>query len=99
VRTTITLDPDVEARLKEEMRRTGDGLRVAINRVLRIGFRTAGKAPRSRRFKVRPHAFNFRPGVDLDRLNQLVDDLDTDDNARKLGKCCSASSESRRAAR
>jgi hypothetical protein len=36
------------------------------------------------RFEVRPHAFGFRPGVDLDRLNQLVDELDAEENARRL---------------
>lgn len=29
------------------------------------------------RFTVRPHAFNFKPGVDVDRLNQLADELET----------------------
>ena len=29
-------------------------------------------------FKVEPHAFRFKPGVDVDRLNQLVDDLEAE---------------------
>ena len=28
-------------------------------------------------FKVEPHAFHFKPGVDADRLNQLADELET----------------------
>ena len=36
------------------------------------------------RFKVRPHAFNFKPGVDVDRLNQLADELETAEIAKKL---------------
>ena len=36
------------------------------------------------RFKVRPHAFNFKPGVDGDRLNQLADELETAEVAEKL---------------
>lgn len=86
MRTTVTLDPDVAARLRQEMRRTGDGLKVVINRVLRLGFGTSGKGPRANRFEVRPHAFGFKPGIDLDRLNQLVDELDVDAAARKLGQ-------------
>jgi hypothetical protein len=27
-----------------------------------------------------------KPGVDLDRLNQLVDELECEENARKLGR-------------
>lgn len=86
MRTTVTLDADVAARLRQEMRRTGDGLKVVINRVLRLGFGSSGKAPRAQRFEVRPHAFGFKPGVDLDRLNQLVDELDVDAAARTLGR-------------
>ena len=35
------------------------------------------------RFKARPHAFNFKPGVDADRLNQLADELEVEEFARK----------------
>ena len=35
------------------------------------------------RFKVRPHAFNFKPGVNVDRLNQLADELEVEEFARK----------------
>ena len=36
------------------------------------------------RFKVRPHAFNFKPDIDVDRLNQLADELETAEVAEKL---------------
>ena len=36
------------------------------------------------RFKVKPHAFGFEPGGDVDRLNQLADDLETEETAGKL---------------
>ena len=36
------------------------------------------------RFEVKPHAFGFKPGVDVDRLNQLVDELETAELAEKL---------------
>jgi hypothetical protein len=35
-------------------------------------------------FTVEPHQFGFRPGTDLDRLNQLVDELEAEEVARKL---------------
>jgi hypothetical protein len=34
---------------------------------------------------VRPHAFGFKPGVDLDRLNQLADELEAEATARARG--------------
>jgi hypothetical protein len=35
---------------------------------------------------VRPHAFGFKPGVDLDRMNHLVDELESEETAGKLGR-------------
>ncbi|MEX2273715.1 MAG: ribbon-helix-helix protein, CopG family [Vicinamibacterales bacterium] len=86
MRTTLTLDPDVARSLEKEMRRTGKGLKAAINDALRMGLRRTGKAPPPRRFEVRPHDFGVRPGIDLDRINQLVDELDAEETARKAGR-------------
>jgi len=86
VRTTLTLDRDVADRLEKEMRRTRKGLKATINDALRRGLRMAGTSPRPVRFEVRPHAFGVRPGIDLDRMNQLVDELDAEHAARKLGR-------------
>ena len=86
MRTTLTLEPDVAARLKQEMRRGGKGLKTLVNEALRLGLGLSGKPVRPPRFEVRPHAFGFKPGVDLDRMNQLFDELDADETARKLGR-------------
>jgi len=37
MRTTVTLDPDVDRMLKEEMRRSGASLREVLNRAVRRG--------------------------------------------------------------
>lgn len=86
MRTTLTLDRDVADGLRKEMRRTGEGLKSTINDALRRGLRMSGRRTRAPRFEVRPHAFGVRPGVDLDRVNQLVDELDTEEVRRKLGR-------------
>jgi hypothetical protein len=84
MRTTLTLEQDVAARLKSEVRRTGKPLKVVVNEALKRGLGLAGKQVRAPRFEVQPHAFGVLPGVDLDRLNQLVDELDVSDAARRL---------------
>lgn len=84
MRTTLTLDPDVAERLRQEMRRSGKGLKALVNEAMRLGLGVAGKRVRPPRFAVRPHAFGFRPGVDLDRLNQLSDELEAREAVRKL---------------
>jgi len=86
VRTTLTLEPDVAARLKQEIRRSGKGLKTLVNEALRLGLGLSGKPVPAPRFEVRPHAFGFRPGVDLDRMNQLMDALESEQTARKLGR-------------
>lgn len=85
MRTTLTLDPEVAARIKSDMRRTGKTLKAVVNDALKRGLGLGGRAPRVPRFRVRAHALGFKPGVDLDRLGQLVDELDVEAARRKIG--------------
>jgi hypothetical protein len=84
MRTTLTIDADVAARLKSEVRRTGKSLKAVVNDALKRGLGLTGRKPRPPRFEVKPHAFGFKAGVDLDRLNQLADELESESAARKL---------------
>ena len=84
MRTTLTLDRDVAERVRKDVRRTGKSLKAVVNEALRLGLGLAGKPPSVPRFNVRPHSFGFRPGVDLDRVNQLVDELEAEETARSL---------------
>jgi hypothetical protein len=86
MRTTLTLDRDVAERLDKEMRRTGRGLKATVNEALRRGLGLGARPPRPPRFEVRPHAFGVKPGIDLDRMNQLVDELEAEALARKAGR-------------
>ena len=84
VRTTLTIEPDVEKLLQREMRHTDRSMKAVLNDALRIGLGAHGKPPRPPKFEVDPHPFGFKPGIDSDRLNQLVDELEVEDLARKL---------------
>jgi hypothetical protein len=86
MRTTLSLDPDVAERVRQEMKRSGHGLKRVINEALRLGLGLAGKRRRPAPFAVQAHSFGFRPGFDLDRLNQLVDELEVAEQARTLGQ-------------
>jgi hypothetical protein len=81
VRTTVTLDPDVEARLREEARRRGVSFKEALNSTLRAGL-AAGRS--SRRYAVPARSLGLRPGVDLDRALQLAAELEDAETLRKL---------------
>lgn len=84
MRTTLTLDRDVADRLQQEVRRSGKSLKGVVNEALRLGLGLRGKAPDHPRYEVRPHAFGFKPGIDLDRLNQLSDELEAEASAQRL---------------
>ena len=84
MRTTLTLERDVAERLEREIRRTGKSLKATVNEALRLGLGLGGKTPQAPPFEVEPHAFGFKPGVDLDRLNQLTDEMEAEEAARRL---------------
>ena len=86
MRTTLTLDPDVAERLAGEIRRTGKSLKATVNDALRLGLGLGRNRRRGPRFVVDSHPFGLLPGVDPDRLNQLVDELEAEETARRLGR-------------
>jgi hypothetical protein len=77
MRTTLTLDPDVAQRLKDEAARQRKTFKEVVNDALRRGLEPA-RGPRRRRYRVRPHKTTLRPGVDPEALNQLADELEDD---------------------
>ena len=85
MRTTLTLDPDVAQVVRREMRRTERSMKAVVNDALRLGLGARGKPPRSPRYRVEPHAFGLKPGVDRDRINQLVDEMEADEAAGRYG--------------
>ncbi len=84
MRTTLTIDPDVAARLDSEMKRSGEGMKTVVNRALRFGLGMADKPAQPKPFRVEPHDLLVRPGIDLDRLNQLADTLEVEETAAEL---------------
>ncbi len=83
MRTTLTIEPDVALKLKKKMASKKLSLKDAVNQALRIGLE-ADETYKRVRFKVEPHAFGFKAGIDLDKLNQLADELETEEFLRKL---------------
>jgi hypothetical protein len=72
----------VAARLKLQFRLGGKRMRAIVNDALRLGLGLVGKSVRPLHFEVRPHAFGFKSGIDLYRINQLVDELESEETAR-----------------
>jgi hypothetical protein len=78
VRTTLTIDDDLAGLLKRQARELGLPFKDVLNRALRAGLGEAAKPRRRTAPKTIPHAFGFKPGIDLDKLNQLVDELEAE---------------------
>lgn len=76
MRTTLTLDDDVAEKLRELAKQSDRSFKEVVNEVLRRGLSTGAKPLRRPAFKVEPHASSFRAGIDIGKLNQLVDDLE-----------------------
>jgi hypothetical protein len=72
------------SRIQLEILRSGKAMKAVVNEALRLGLGLAGKPVKPPRFQVRPHAFGLKPGIDRDRINQLVDELESEEAARKL---------------
>jgi hypothetical protein len=78
MRTTLTLDDDLAGLLKRRARELGVPFKEAVNRTLRAGLGVEALARPRAAPKTLPHSFGFRPGVDLDKLNQLADELEAE---------------------
>jgi hypothetical protein len=78
MRTTLTIDDDLAALLKRRARELGLPFKEVVNRTLRGGLGEQAKPRRHLAPRTIPHAFGFRPGIDLDKLNQLVDELEAE---------------------
>ena len=76
VRTTLTLDDDVAAQLREEAQRQQLPFRQVVNKVIRLGLR-AGTPPGQRKpFRTDARYLGLREGFDPDKLGQLVDEME-----------------------
>ncbi len=84
MRNTLTIDPEVEQLLERETRRRSRGMKAVVNDALRVGLGMSSKPQRVSRLKMEPHASGFQPGIDPDRLNQLFDEMEANEFARKL---------------
>ena len=73
MRTTLTLDEDNAAKLRDEMVRSGRSLKETVNDCLRRGFESPAKDDLASRFVVKPRAMGVRPGYDLDDIGGLLD--------------------------
>ena len=76
MRTTLTLDDDVAAKLRTEVRRSGRPFKQVVNQTLRLGLNSRNQYKSLPPFKVRPYDLGLRPGFSYDNIGELLDRLD-----------------------
>jgi hypothetical protein len=76
MRTTVTLDPDVQSMLRKEMRRRGEPFKQVLNDAIRAGLRNMKR--REKAFE--PLTFDMgTPRMDLTKAASLAAELDDDE--------------------
>jgi len=74
MRTTLTLDDDIGARLEALARDGRRPFKDIVNETLRRGLET--RAPRAKAFKVKARPLGLKPGVQIDDIGELIEQID-----------------------
>ena len=78
MRTTVTLDQDVERLLREAMHRNRRSFKETLNSAIRLGLTTRKPAGERKVFVVKARPMGLRPGLDPAGLNKLADELEAE---------------------
>jgi len=81
MRTTITLEPDVDALVRKAMRERGITFRQAINEAIRTGLRNQ---PAREPYRMPSFPIGLRPEFDWDRASHIAAQLEDEENIRKF---------------
>jgi plasmid stability protein len=74
VRTTLTLEDDVAAKLRSAVRRSGRSFKEVVNEVLRQGLSATPSSAKPARFTVRARDLGeLSPGVQIDNVGDLLE--------------------------
>ncbi|MFM8634076.1 MAG: antitoxin [Planctomycetia bacterium] len=76
MRTTVTVDPDVEQLLRTAMRESGQSFKETLNEAIRRGLAEVAVGAPQPRFEVKPSPLGMRAGIDPIRIGELGDELD-----------------------
>ena len=83
MRTTVTLDPDVERLVRDAMRERGISFKEALNDAARAGLQRE-KRPRRSRFVQRTFRLGTGEGIRWDKALGLADSMEDEEISRKL---------------
>jgi len=73
IRTTVTLDDDVVARVKHESQSRGASFRDTLNDLLRAALLGVDSKPRRRTLRIKPTHMGHKPGLNYDSIESLIE--------------------------
>jgi hypothetical protein len=76
VRTTLTLDDDVAAKLKAEVRKSGKAFKVVVNETLRDALVRRKAHKKLPPFRVKARDWGLRPGLSYDNIGELLEQIE-----------------------
>ena len=86
MRTTLTIDDDLVAQIEDLQRREGMSFKGAVNHLLRAGIQYRAQPPKPKQYRTQPRKLCLRTGFDPTKLNQLADELETDEFTSVIDK-------------
>ncbi len=78
MRTTVTIDPDVQQLLQDAMQRSRQSFKETLNQAVRRGLADIAPQVDEQPFRVEACVLGLRAGIDPAHLNQLNDELEAD---------------------
>jgi hypothetical protein len=78
MRTTVTVDSDVEQLLRQAMQQTGQSFKTTLNQAVRKGLASLPLGEQESPFIVASRSMGLRAGIDPARLQQLGDESEVD---------------------
>jgi len=76
VRTTLTIDDDIVAKINAEMRRSGKSFKETVNEALRTGLSVQKELKSAKPFKVRARDMGTFPSLNYDNIGELLEQIE-----------------------
>jgi hypothetical protein len=78
MRTTLTIDDDIVAKLQSSARKSGRSFKEVVNDALRNGLALEAKAKRLPPFRIEASDLvDLKPGLNYDKVEEIFDELDS----------------------
>jgi predicted transcriptional regulator len=81
MRTTLTLDPDVAAKLKKGAAKLRKPLKEIVNEALRAGLAAVLAPPAARSYRTRARPLGLRRGLSYDNVSELLSRAEGEDHS------------------